>query len=149
MDSTISTDHESEEPFHPALTRKLIQSALAAATTIDPTTTTTLEAVDGEGPKSNNNNSNHNHGGRRLTNEAVVAASEVLRLFVQEARHRAGILAECEHEGRHDNDDDDDDNDGGDEKNRGAAALSDSVKGPVVGAHHIARIAAELLMDFS
>ena len=152
MDSTISTDHESEEPFHPALTRKLIQSALAAAaaaTTIDTTTTTTLVAVDGEGPKSNNNN-NNNHGGRRLTNEAVVAASEVLRLFVQEARHRAGILAECEHEGRHDNDDDDDDdNDGGDEKNRGAAALSDSVKGPVVGAHHIARIAAELLMDFS
>ena len=130
-----SLDIESEEPFHSSLTRKLIQSALT-------TTTTGVANENGQLP-ANNNNKN----GRRLTSEAVVAASEVLRLFVQEARHRAGILAECEHEGRcQDNDDDNNDDDDDDNS---ASAAPPKVKGPVVGADHIARIAAELLMDFS
>ena len=133
-----SLDIESEEPFHSSLTRKLIQSALT-------TTTTTTGAANEENAGRANNNNNKN--GRRLTSEAVVAASEVLRLFVQEARHRAGILAECEHEGRcQDNDDDKDDDDDDDNS---ASAAPPKVKGPVVGADHIARIAAELLMDFS
>ena len=131
-----SLDIESEEPFHSSLTRKLIQSALTT------TTTGVVANQNGQLP-ANNNNKN----GRRLTSEAVVAASEVLRLFVQEARHRAGILAECEHEGRcQDNDDDNNDDDDDDNS---ASAAPPKVKGPVVGADHIARIAAELLMDFS
>ena len=133
-----SLDIESEEPFHSSLTRKLIQSAL--------TTTTTGVVANENGQLPANNNNNNNKNGRRLTSEAVVAASEVLRLFVQEARHRAGILAECEHEGRcQDNDDDNND----DDDDNSASAAPPKVKGPVVGADHIARIAAELLMDFS
>jgi len=120
-------NHESEEPFHPSLTRKLIQSSLVSSTT---------DENNGPPPAAKS---------KRMTNEAVVAASEVLRLFVQEARHRAGILAECEHEGRMDaEEEEDDDDDDGKTGNNDA-----SKKGPVVGADHIARVAAELLMDFS
>lgn len=60
----------------------------------------------------------------RITNEALMAAGELLRLFVAEARHRASIEAECETEG----------------------AGDDTV---VIQPHHITKVAAELLMDFS
>lgn len=71
----------------------------------------------------------------RITNEALVAASELLRLFISEARHRAGIEAECDHEGAVDQD--------GRESNDNGQA--DSI---VVRADHIAKTAAELVLDF-
>jgi hypothetical protein len=62
----------------------------------------------------------------KISNEAVRLTAELLRLFVIEARHRASIQAECEQES-HDTDDN--------------IARIES--------HHITKIAAELLMDFS
>lgn len=106
------TDNEGEnaEPFHPSLTRKLIQANLAAG-------------KDHQTASSN----------KRITNEAIVAAGEVLRLFVQEARHRAEIEAECEQEGAMN-----------DESDKHDASSTIPVR-----ADHITKIAAELLMDFS
>ena len=97
---------ENSEPFHASLTRALIQSSLAAGKDQQST--------------------------KRITNEAMVAAGEVLRLFVQEARHRAGIEAECEQEGAMN-----------DESDKHASSIIP------VRADHITKIAAELLMDFS
>lgn len=65
----------------------------------------------------------------RITNEALVAIGELLRVFVIEARHRAGIEAECEKEGAAD-----------------GKANDDKA---TIKPHHITRVAAELLMDFS
>jgi len=65
---------------------------------------------------------------KRVSNEAALAAGELLRLLVQEARERAAIEAECEKEG--------DSTDIDDGK-------------IVIRADHVAKIAAELLMDFS
>lgn len=104
---------EPEPPFGAALTRRLILSSLAMA--------------DGEG---------EGHGGPvRISADAVALAAELLRLFVAEAQHRAGILAECEQE----------------------AAVAPDADGAEAGAttavridaHHITQIAAELLMDFT
>lgn len=87
----------------------------------------------------------HNTTSQRVSNEAIVAASEVLRLFVQEACHRASIEAEIEKECRmNEQDDDGDDNDDGNGKKG-----HKSDKTPVIRADHITKIAAELLMDFS
>jgi CENP-S associating Centromere protein X len=99
---------EKSEAFHPSLTRKLVQVNLAT----------------GKDLQSN----------KRVTNEAVVAAGEVLRLFVQEARHRAGIEAECEQEGAMNDVDD-----------VGDKHASSTIP---IRADHITKIAAELLMDF-
>lgn len=97
---------ENSKPFHPSLTRALIQSNLAAA-------------------KEQQSN-------KRMTNEAVIASGEVLRLFVHEARHRAGIEAECEQEGTL--------------NDESGKLVSSTVP---VRADHITKIAAELLMDFT
>ena len=67
-------------------------------------------------------------GAQRCSKEAALAASELLRLFVVEARNRASIEAECEAEGIIDGVDDDK---------------------TMIRADHITKIAAELLMDFS
>jgi hypothetical protein len=68
---------------------------------------------------------------KRISNEAVLAAGELLRVFVQEARHRAGIEAECEQEA---------------ETTENVNAESGKVS---IRADHITKVAAELLMDFS
>lgn len=67
---------------------------------------------------------------KRISNEAVLAAGELLRIFVLEARHRAGIVAECEQE---------------------AVETSSRVGGEKISirADHVTKIAAELLLDFS
>jgi vacuolar-type H+-ATPase subunit H len=76
---------------------------------------------------------------QRISNEAIVTANELLRLFVVEARQRASIEAECEDEAVLDNGDSlsDDDEHGSETR---------TVK---IRADHITKIAAELLMDFS
>ena len=68
---------------------------------------------------------------KRVSNEAVLAAGELLRIFVQEARHRAGIEAECEQEAETT------------EKGNGESGKVS------IRADHITKVAAELLMDFS
>lgn len=69
---------------------------------------------------------------KRMTKEAALAAGELLRLFILEARNRAGIEAECEVEGS---------GTLGDNDNNGGKAM--------IRADHITKVAAELLMDFS
>ncbi|CAB9522093.1 expressed unknown protein [Seminavis robusta] len=65
-------------------------------------------------------------GRRMISKEASLAAGELLRLFILEARNRASIEAECDTECETSND------------------------GKVlIRPDHIAKIAAELLMDFS
>ena len=96
----IAADNSSQQPpFSAALTRKLI-----------------LSAVDNEKQI-------------KLSNDAVDLASELLRLFVVEARYRASIQAECE------------------EESRNVESSSDDKKTPIQP-HHITKIGAELLMDF-
>jgi hypothetical protein len=87
------------EPFHPALMKKLIQTGM------------------------------NKEKQKRVTTEALLVSGELVRLFVQEARHRAGIEAECEIEG----------------SNVEAQADNKTLIRP----HHISKVAAELLMDFS
>ena len=69
-----------------------------------------------------------NKNAKRCSREAASAASELLRLFIVEARSRASIEAECEVEGKIDGTQDDK---------------------TMIRADHITKIAAELLMDFS
>jgi hypothetical protein len=70
---------------------------------------------------------------KRITNEAVMLTGELLRIFVKEARHRAGIEAECEQEGA-----------------MVSTGPSQNSNGKVmIRADHITKIAAEMLMDFS
>lgn len=104
------------EAFHASLTRKLMVEMPMP------------EKAGKEQQQSSNNN-------KRITNEAIVAAGEVLRLFVQEARHRAGIEAECEQESAVMKDDES-------EGKENSSAIP-------VRADHISKIAAEMLMDFS
>jgi len=70
---------------------------------------------------------------KKIAKDATVAAGELLRLFVLEARSRASIEAECEDEGNMTSNCNDEDNDG-------RVLIRDD---------HITKIAAELLMDFS
>ena len=66
----------------------------------------------------------------RISNDGVLAAGELLRLLVIEARNRASLLAECEQEA--------------------SIAVSDREHTPIsIRSDHITQIAAELLMDFS
>lgn len=62
--------------------------------------------------------------GKKISAEGAAAASELLRTFVIQARHRAGIEAECDKE----------------------ANMSENGS---IEAHHVTKIAAELVMDFS
>jgi len=115
------TDHQ--QPFHPALTRRLIQAGASPSSA-------------GSGGAGGNQKQQQP---KRISTEALLAAGELLRLFVCEARHRAGIEAECEKEAA-----------------VGSTTLATSGQGMKAGKdvvqiqpHHISKIAAELLMDFS
>jgi chorismate synthase len=114
MDSQKNSD-TTDNPFHPSLVYQILQSGLD----------------DGSGGKMS----------ARITEEALVAAGEVLRLFVQEAWHRASIEAECDHEGTM----------SGNEEQHELNSSSAVQKGSNVPIqpYHITKIAAELLMDFS
>ena len=81
---------------------------------------------------------------QKISNEALVAAGEVLRLFVQEAFHRASIEAECEYEGVVD------DTIANYDSNTTTKGDGTSITPTApIRADHITKIAAELLMDFS
>mmetsp|Transcript_41927 Transcript_41927/g.121181 ORF Transcript_41927/g.121181 Transcript_41927/m.121181 type:complete len:108 (+) Transcript_41927:126-449(+) len=70
---------------------------------------------------------------KRVANDTAAAISEVIRMFVIEARARASIEAECDLEGGVD-----------DENENNAASNMVSIR-----ADHITKVAAEMLMDFS
>ena len=73
------------------------------------------------------------HPNQRFTNDAIMASSELLRLLIIEARRRAAIEAECESE-----------------VYMGQSQNSDSdMRRVEIRAEHVAKIAAELLMDLS
>ncbi|KAL7451922.1 hypothetical protein ACHAWC_003679 [Mediolabrus comicus] len=80
------------------------------------------------------------HPNQKFTNDAITLSSELLRLFIIEARRRAAIEAECESELSTMMDDDD--NDSETEKNNKRRVVE-------IRADHIAKVAAELLMDLS
>lgn len=115
MDNQRHND-AADSSFHPSLVQQVLQS----------------NRDDGFDVKMNS----------RITEEALVAVGEVLRLFVQEAWHRASIEAECDHEGTMS------DNDEGPVLNPSSVAQGKSSTVPV-RPDHITKIAAELLMDFS
>ena len=75
----------------------------------------------------------------KMSTEAAEATSELLRLFVVEARNRAAIEAECELESQG--------------PSTSATIEADKTKKSddraIIGAHHITKLAAELLMEFS
>jgi hypothetical protein len=98
----MASEDADKTPFHPALARKLLQLRLA---------------------------SNDSKQQKKISNEALVAAGELLKIFVTEARNRAAVEAECENEGKEGTNDDD--------------------NKVLIQPHHISKIAAELLMDFS
>mmetsp|Transcript_4233 Transcript_4233/g.5576 ORF Transcript_4233/g.5576 Transcript_4233/m.5576 type:complete len:105 (-) Transcript_4233:471-785(-) len=73
-----------------------------------------------------------NKSNQRISNDATLAAGELLRLFVVEARNRASLLAECEQEGE------------------AMMAATKSGKNQIsIRSDHVTQVAAELLMDFS
>ncbi len=83
------------------------------------------------------------HPNQKFTNDAITLSSELLRLFIIEARRRAAIEAECESELSTMMDDDDNDSDDSEtEKNNKRRVVQ-------IRADHIAKVAAELLMDLS
>ena len=95
------------------------------------------------------------HPDQRFSHDAILAATELMRLFILEARERAAMEAECEAEtnagmgGRSilsqgDDDDDDDDVFG---SGTGPAKKAEQIV-PIT-AEHIKRVAAEMLLDFT
>jgi hypothetical protein len=120
----VSTTEASdrENPFHPSLVRQMIQESR---------------------PTGNNADGTNEH--VNITNEGLVAAGEVLRLFVQEAYHRATIEAECEYEGVVDDSITTFNCDRGSKTGNQIRAIATAP----IRADHITKIAAELLMDFS
>mmetsp|Transcript_28611 Transcript_28611/g.63610 ORF Transcript_28611/g.63610 Transcript_28611/m.63610 type:complete len:130 (-) Transcript_28611:180-569(-) len=109
------------------------------------------------------------HPDQRYGNDTIVAATELLRLFIVEARQRAAIEAECEAETKDvgkdgaslsqmsmpslppsESSDDDIMEDGGGRSGRKKRnAYSADCATTSIRPDHIARVAAELLMDFS
>ncbi|KAI2498996.1 hypothetical protein MHU86_15500 [Fragilaria crotonensis] len=67
------------------------------------------------------------HPKQKISNEAIQLTAELLRVFILEARNRASVEAECETEAKLEED--------------------DSSEGVRIKAHHITKIAAELLLD--
>mmetsp|Transcript_29371 Transcript_29371/g.87069 ORF Transcript_29371/g.87069 Transcript_29371/m.87069 type:complete len:107 (-) Transcript_29371:7798-8118(-) len=92
------------------------------------------------------------HPNQRVSSEAADVASELIRLFVVEARNRAAIQAECEYEGEQSLG-----------ESEGSAAASDTwtqestakkrvrtIRGYApIRANHVAKVATDLLLDFS
>jgi hypothetical protein len=116
MDHVDSLEGEKvfDNPFHPSLVNEMIiQAHQSSSNRNDQLSTATVNT--------------------KITNEALVAAGEVLRLFVKEAWYRASIEAECEYEGVVIDKSNDDGN----------------KSTTIIRADHIVKIAAELLMDFS
>lgn len=108
-------DETTDNPFHPALVQKILLSGI----------------VDSSEAKMS----------ARFTDEALVAAGEVLRLFVLEAWHRASIEAECDHEATVNSNENDALN--------SVSSVPGSSRNVPIRPDHITKIAAELLMDFS
>jgi hypothetical protein len=107
---TLADDgNTNDNPFHPELVKKLISCGLKSNTNPSATGATTTP---------------------HLTKEAAVLTAELLHAFVQEARHRASIEAECDQEGGLDPD-------------------ANTSSNTMIRADHITKIAAELFMDFS
>ena len=99
------------------------------------------------------------HPDQRFSNDAVLAATELIRKFIVEARDRAAMEAECEADtignvgrgGRRsfmsqDDDDDDDDDVFGSGTGGKQANNEEHVK---IKPDHIVRVAAEMLLDFT
>ena len=122
-------------PFHPALVRKLVQSASNTGSR-----NTTAREED--------HNNNTNNAPKRMTPEAMLLAGELLRLFVLEARQRAAIEAECEREGSTELAGSGSVERQADENEEGSLDRATSSI-MVIQPHHITKVAAELLMDFS
>ena len=121
-DSSSNDIGEGENPFHPSLVQQMIQASRASGNNADGGTNET----------------------QKISNEALVAAGEVLRLFVQEAFHRASIEAECEYEGVVDDTIANYDSNTTTKGDRTSITPTAPIR-----ADHITKIAAELLMDFS
>jgi CENP-S associating Centromere protein X len=93
----------------------------------------------------------------RISNEAVLAAGELLRLFVLETRHRASIDAECEQEGGDNFTTTNNNNIINNMTSQSSTSNSSSNNkkkkedGTVVQirSDHITMVAAEMLMDFA
>jgi hypothetical protein len=104
----------------------------------------------------------------RISPEGLVAAGELLRLFVLEAKDRASIEAECDYEATVEQDKDDDENDDENDDDNGCKAAptkDDSL--PAVSSlsakkknnnkttyvpirpDHVTKIAADLIFDFA
>lgn len=93
------------------------------------------------------------HPSQRFSNDAVVAATELIRKFIVETRERAAMEAECEADtdaGRsfmsQDNDEDDDDDVFGSGIDGNAANNEEHVK---IKSEHIVRVSAEMLLDYT
>ena len=95
------------------------------------------------------------HPKQRFSNDAVVAATELMRKFIVETRERAAMEAECEADtdaefgGRSfmsQDDDEDDDDVFGSGRGGTAANNAEHVK---IKPEHIVRVSAEMLLDYS
>ena len=79
----------------------------------------------------------HHHPNQRYTNDALSTSAELLRLIIIEAQRRAAIEAECESEVYV-----------GNSQNSNDVDFSGN-RSVEIRAEHVAKIAAELLMDLS
>lgn len=96
------------------------------------------------------------HPNQRFSNDAVVAATELIRKFIVETRERAAMEAECEADTDADlggrsfmsQDDEGEDNDDvfGSRTGGTAANNEEHVK---IRAEHIVRVSAEMLLDYT
>lgn len=125
-----------------ASTAKTTYDVATSATPTIPTSVSKQLAmlVDNQG-----NNQNGINTSKRVPIDAADAISEALRLFVREAHRRASIEAECDDESEfrnNSNTNNDEILDDGDK--------NDPTKDyTTISAHHVTRIAGDLLMDFS
>uniref|UniRef100_A0A7S0FKF7 Centromere protein X n=1 Tax=Minutocellus polymorphus TaxID=265543 RepID=A0A7S0FKF7_9STRA len=93
------------------------------------------------------------HPDQRFSNDAILAATELIRKFMLEARERAAMEAECEADtdahcgGPSVMSQDDDDDDVFGSGTGGGARNVDSITS--IKPEHIARVAAEMLLDFT
>jgi hypothetical protein len=148
--SSTATDDEEEEPlqrFDPNLVRKLLQFR-PAQTPRTSTLQNQLQQQQQQAPP-------------RISNEAVLAAGELLRLFVLETRHRASIEAECEQEGENfmqetatstnqmTSQSSTCSNHGGSSNNMKSIQKQDDTGTVQIRSDHVTMVAAEILMDFT
>lgn len=85
--------------FNPSLIRKLILDSQNQQQQSKSNNNNKNEDNNNKGNTTTKNQQQHNNKQKqRMTNEAVQCVNELLYIFVKEARHRASIEAECEHE---------------------------------------------------